>query len=404
MQTAALSDLKVVELGSTVSAPFCARLLASFGAEVIKVEKPETGDGARRLGPFPRDIPHPEGSGLFQYLNADKMSVTLNLETETGLSMLMALVEDADVLVENNPRSEIQRLGLGYDTLEAVNPRLIMTSITPFGHSGPYRDYKATDLISFHAGGLGYITPRPVVGLPDKGPLRTNGHLADFIAGLDAAAGTMCALFERDRSGSGQHLDISEQESVASGLGMNVAIASFVGGKIGRVGAASYQPVATMACKDGYVDIQCITEGHWQGLVELMGDPDWAHLEIFKDLNARGANWEVLEPLISDWLMTQGKQEFFRSAQAKGVPSAPVNTIEEVVESDQFAARDFFVEMAHPDVGAVRYPGPPLKLSQTPARAAGRAPLLGEHNQAVYCDRLGHSRQEMEEMKNAGVI
>ena len=369
MQTGALSDLKVIELGNLVSAPFCAKLLASLGAEVIKVERPGTGDDARKAGPFLRDIPHPERSGLFLYLNTDKMGITLNLDTKTGRSMFQALIKDADILVENNPPRAMQQLGLGYDLLKEINSKLIMTSITPFGHSGPYSDYKATDLISFHASGLGYITPRPAAEEPAGEPLRVKGHFADFMAGLDAAAGTMCALNERDRTGIGQHLDISEQ-----------------------------------ACKDGYIDIQCNTQDHWQGLVELMGDPDWAHLEIFKDQLTRGENWDVLQPLISNWLMEQPKQEFYRSAQAKGVPVAPVNTLEELIKSDQLAARGFFVEMEHPNAGTVKYPGSPLKLSRTPSRVARRAPLLGEHNEVIYCGRLGYSRQDLVKMRNAGVI
>ena len=406
MQTGALSDLKVIELGNLVSAPFCAKLLASMGADVIKVEKPGAGDDARKLGPFLEDIPHPECSGLFLYLNTDKLSITLNLEAKTGRSIFEALIRDADILVENNLPSEMQRLGLDYGTLEEINPRLIMTSITPFGYTGPYKDYKATDLISFHAGGLGYITPRSGAGEPDEGPLRMRGHLADFIAGLDAAAGTMCVLYECDRTGIGQHLDISEQESVASGLGMHIAVAGYTGetARRVRVGRFRFMPIATMACKDGYIDVQCMNEDHWQGFVETMGDPDWAHLEVFKDPFARGENWDALEPLISNWLMEQSKQELFRAAQAHGVPLAPVNTIEELIKSDQLAARGFFVEIEHPTAGIVKYPGPPLKLSRTPSRLARRAPLLGEHNEEIYCSRLGYSRQDLVRMRNAGVI
>ena len=397
-------SLKVIELGNLVSAPFCAKLLASIGAEVIKVEKPGTGDDARKMGPFPGDKPHPEKSGLFQYLNADKLSISLNLETKTGLSIFQELIKDADILVENNPPREMRRLGLEYDTLKILNPKLIMTSITPFGSSGPYRDYKGTDLISFHAGGLGYITPRPATGEPDEGPLRVKGHFADFMGGLDASAGTMCVLCERDRTGMGQHLDISQQESIAGGLTWNMAIDSYTGETIRREGASGFAPVATMACKDGFIDIQCNTENQWQGLVELMGDPDWAHLAIFKDPVARAENWESLQPLISHWLKEQPKQEFYHSAQAKGVPTAPVNTIEELTKSDQFAARGFFVETEHPGVGTMKYPGSLLKFSRIPSRVGRRAPLLGEHNEAIYHGRLGYSMLDLVKMRNAGVI
>jgi len=404
MTAGALSGLKVVELGNMVSAPFCGKLLSSLGAEVIKIEKPGTGDDARREGPFPRDIPNPECSGLFLYVNAGKLGITLNLETPTGLSIFNTMIRDADILVENNLPREMKRLGLEYNKLKVINPALIMTSITPFGYTGPYRDYKATDLISFHAGGLGYITPRPVVGLPDEGPLRTRGHVADFIAGLDAAAGTMCVLYERDRTGTGQHLEISGQESVAVSIATLFSGNSYSGHTNTRAGAAPYQPVATLPCKDGYVDIQCMTEEQWQRLVELMGDPDWAHLDIFKDVFSRAENWETLEPLLSDWLSSKGKQEFFREAQAERVPAAPVNTVEDVVRSDHLAARRFFVESDHPVAGTLQYPGPVMKLSQTPPDTGGRAPLLGEHNEEVLCGRYGYDSEDLSKMKSTGVI
>lgn len=404
MTAGALSDLKAVELGTMVSAPFCAKMLASLGAEVIKVEKPVTGDDARRRGPFLKDKHHLEGSGLFLYLNSDKLGISLDLETSAGRIIFGDLIREADILIENNPPQEMRRLGLNYKTLKGLNPRLIMTSITPFGQTGPYRDYKGSDLTAFHAGGLGAITPRPSVGLPDKGPARMKGHFADFLAGLDAAAGTMCVLFERDISGTGQHLDISAQESVAVSVATSLASNSYSGLTSGREGSAPYQPVATMACKDGYIDVQCMTEEQWQRLVELMGNPDWAHWEVFEDVFARAENWDALEPLIIDWLKEKGKQEFYLEAQGRAIPSAPVNTVADFVDSEHIAARNFFIELEHPETGTLKYPGPFLRLSETPARVAQRAPLLGEHNEQIYCGRLGYSRSELDEMRKAGII
>ena len=404
MGASALSDLKVIELGNTVSAPFCAKLLSSLGAEVIKVEKPGTGDDARRMGPFLQDIPHPECSGLFLYLNTDKLSITLNLEMKAGRSILSTLIKDADVLVENNLPREMQRLGLDYETLKGINPKLIMTSITPFGYTGPYRDYKATDLISFHAGGLGYITPRPGAGEPDEGPLRMRGHLADFMAGLDAAAGTTCVLYQRDQTGIGQHLDISEQESVAVCVATNLTVDSYAGHTVARAGAASIQPVTVLGCEDGFVDIQCMTEEQWQRLVEVMGNPDWAHLEFFQDPFSRAENWDALQPLLSNWFAEQRMQEFYREAQANRVAAAPTNTMEDVVKSEHLAERDFFIDVEHPDAGTLRYPGPLLKLSHTPSKVNQRAPLLGEHNEEIYCGRLGYSREDLSKMRNAAII
>ncbi len=404
MTGGALSDLKVVEFGNMVSAPFCSKLLASFGAEVIKVEKPDGGDDARRRGPFRQDVSHYEKSGLFLYLNTDKLGVTLNPKTQTGRSIFKQLIQGADILVENNLPQEMERLRLSYTTLKRINPRLIMASITPFGDTGPYREYKGSDLIAFHAGGLGSITPRPGAGQPDEGPLRMRGHFADFLAGLNAAAGAMCALYERDRSGNGQHLDISAQETVALSVATNLAYDSYEGMKKNRRGTAPYQPVATMACKDGFIDIQCMTEEQWRRLVELMGNPDWAHMDIFKDVFARAEYWDALEPLITDWLSKKGKQEFYQEAQKKGIPSAPVNTTADLINSDHLASRNFFIELDHPKAGKLRFPGLFIRFSETSPRIARRAPLLGEHNEAVYCGRLGYSRKELIKMRNTGII
>ena len=230
------------------------------------------------------------------------------------------------------------------------------------------------------------------------------GHFADFLTGLDAAAGTMCVLFERDLSGKGQHLDISAQESIAMSVATGFASYSYEGNVSSREGVAPYQPVASLACKDGYVDIQCMTEEQWQRLVALMGNPEWADLDFFRDVFARAENWDALEPLITDWLMGKEKQEFYREAQARGIPSAPVNTTADLVESEHLAARGFFVELEHPETGALKYPGPFLRLSETPALAKRRAPLLGEHNEAILCDRLGYTREELAEMKIKGIV
>jgi crotonobetainyl-CoA:carnitine CoA-transferase CaiB-like acyl-CoA transferase len=214
----------------------------------------------------------------------------------------------------------------------------------------------------------------------------------------------MCALFERDLSNEGQHLDISVQETVAISIAINFASYTYEGRTNLRQGSAPYQPVATMACKDGYVDIQCMTEEQWRRLVGVMGDPEWADWEVFGDVFKRGENWDVLEPLMTEWLMGKGKQDFYREAQAAGVPSAPINTTADLVDSEHLAAREFFVELDHPDTGPLTYPGPFIRLSETPAQTTQRAPLLGEHNQSIYGDRLGHTPEQLEALGREGVI
>ncbi len=194
MVQGALYDLKILEYAQFISGPYCAKLMADLGAEVIKVEAPGLGDRARRYGPFPQDIPHPEKSGLFIYLNSNKKGITLDLHTTTGMKIFKELVRWADILVENNPPQFMKRLRLNYETLKEVNPRLIMISITPFGLTGPYRDYKTTELITFHMSGLGYETPGSVDDPEKEPPLKAAGHQASFLGGTMGALLTLFAL------------------------------------------------------------------------------------------------------------------------------------------------------------------------------------------------------------------
>ena len=222
MDNKALSGLSVVELGGFIPAPYCTKLMADLGASVVKIEPPGSGDPARKYGPFPDDIPNIEKSLLFAYLNTNKKSVTLDVKNTTGKKILMELIRDADILVESNSPKSMQELGLDYESLSSENKGLIVTSITPFGQNGPYRDYKANDLVSFHIGGIGYPTPGDVDDPDTNPPLKAPGHQADIMAGATGASGSMSALFAREMTGTGQHVDVSEQEALVRAIGMAV--------------------------------------------------------------------------------------------------------------------------------------------------------------------------------------
>src|SRR5581483_1538589 len=227
MLEGALNNLKVVELSERVAGPFCTKVMADLGAEVIKLETPGTGDVARGHGPFPGDTPHPEKSGRFLYLNTNKLGVTLNLRAPAGRELFRQLVKDADVVVETQPPGFLDTLGLGYHNLHEWYPRLIVTSITPFGQTGPYSTYKAYNLNCFHMGVVGYETPFNYVTDPEREPpLKTGGEQADLLTGWTAATATMCAVFHRDLTGEGQHVDIAEVEAVAHMVRPNFALYS----------------------------------------------------------------------------------------------------------------------------------------------------------------------------------
>ncbi len=402
----ALNGLKVVEWSEFISGPYCGKLLADLGAEVVKVEKPGYGDKSRSYGPFLQDIPHPEKSGLFLYLNTSKLGVTLNVGSTTGAHIFKELIKQADILIENHPPRGVEELGLDYETLKKLNPRLVMTSITPFGQTGPYRDYKACDLTSFHISGLAFMNPAGGVDdIEQEPPLRGKAYQSDFLAGLSGAIATMSAIFARQTTGSGQHVDLSEQEALASMIRRDLGAVTHEGFTRTRIKGA--QPSAETVlghCNDGYFFVVCNTDRFWANWVEVMGNPDWAMSELFQDRASRRENWDAAKIMIEEWAKEKTVDEIVRAAQAKRVPCTPVNTIKESVNSELLAARDYFTEVDHKEAGKLKYPGAPYKLSFTPWHVERPAPLLGEHNEEICCGRLGYTKQDLAVMRAEGVV
>ncbi len=403
MNQQALSGLKVVEYSEFVSGPYCGRLLTGLGAELIKVEKPGLGDKARSWGPFPQDLPHPEKSGLFLFLNMNKLGVTLNIETAVGVKLLKELVEWADVLIESNPPREMARLGLDYENLSKLNPSLVVTSITPFGQTGPYRDYKGCDLVNTHMSGEAFGNPAEGVdNIERDAPLKTPMHTGDFMTGLSAAVCTMSAVFAQLASGSGQHIDLSQQEALASVGRQELAFYLCEGTPHTRQKGRKRRGGILYRCKDGYV---CIWAGPFlKALVEMIGSPDWANTELFQNPTLLSQYMDEFNRLVEAWTMEHTAEEINQIAVAHGVPCSPVRSVEELVNDEQLAFRDFFVEIDHPVAGRLKYPGAPYKLSTTPWRMERPAPLLSEHNERVYCQILGYSRQDLVRMRQAGII
>ncbi len=401
----ALSDLRIVEYANFISGPYCAKLLADLRAEVIKVEPPGTGDEARRRGPFPGDVPHIERSGLFLYVNTNKLGVTLDLKSKTGVRLFKQLIEQADILVENNAPSLMEDLGLDYETLSGINPGLIMISITPFGQTGCYRDYKGCDLIGFHTGGLGYATPDWVENREEEPPLKAGGQQAYFMAGATAAVAALGAVFVRHNSGLGQHVDVSEQEAVAKALSRNIA--NYAYGLEEEIADRRREAPFTelpVSCKDGYVDFHCVEDYHWQAMKEAMGNPEWCNSDLFSNYQGRCQNWKRFETLISKWTRNLTRDEVCRLMQAKGVAFIPIRTIDEVINDEHLAERHVFVEIDHPEAGKLKYPGAPCNFQQPFWEVRRPAPLLGQHNEEVFCQRLGCTRGELVRLGQAGVI
>ncbi len=335
MNEQALSDLKVLEYADFISGPFCAKLMADLGAEVIKIEEPSFGDTARQTGPFPNDIPHPERSGLFLYLNTNKRSITLNPQTLTGANMFRELVKTADILVENISPSTMEKLGLDYESLRQLNPRLIMTSVTPFGQFGPYSHYKANDLICYQMSGLGYHTRAWGVE-PRLKPVKPGGRQSDFIAGSTAAVATMFAVAARQALGVGQHLDVSQQESIACFLRNGVSAYTYdpegmYRNWFGSRARTRRRGFGYLPCKDGYVINGSREEYQWRALMELVVGDEWEQDKRFKgalngefDVNTFLVEWgETIGSVILEWTMKRTKEEVTTAAQSRGVPIVP---------------------------------------------------------------------------------
>ncbi len=247
-------------------------------AEVIKIERPGAGDEARRRGPFMGDIPYPERSGLFLYLNTNKKGITLDVKIPTGKGIFRGLVEWADILVEDNSPKEMKELGLDYETLKGINPQLIVTSITPFGQTGPYSEYKAYNLNLSHGAGGGYLTPgfSPNLG---REPLKARGLMDDFFCGLSAAVATLGALYARWAIGVGQHVDVSKQEALINidrGELLQYPYYRMIPTRAGAFGGSS-----SRRCKDGYVELMAVEDRQWQAFVELLGNPEWTRITDF---------------------------------------------------------------------------------------------------------------------------
>ncbi|MDY6893614.1 MAG: CoA transferase [Chloroflexota bacterium] len=404
MEQQALAGLNVVEYSHFITGPFCTKLMADLGAEVIKIEEPGSGDDARARGPYPNDTPHPEQSGLFLYLNTNKFGITLNPRTTPGAQIFKDLIREADILVESSHPGVLEELGLGYETLIQLNPRLIMTSITPFGQTGPYRDYKSCDLVNFHMSGIGRGIPMDVEHPEQEPPLKAGGHQSHFLSGMTAAMITVSAVLGRQATGQGQHIDLSEYETMAFGIARDIATYSHETIIPTRSQSRLSGFGTFLACRDGYIQLYCTNERQWRDFIEVMGNPEWADDEMFKDAHSRATNWAMLEPLLLKWTMERTQDDIHHAIQSNHVPCSPVNTMAEVLNSNQLAAREFFIETDHPETGKVTYPGTPCHFSATPAHVPRPAPLLGQHNEQILCQRLGYTKQELVHMRETGVI
>jgi crotonobetainyl-CoA:carnitine CoA-transferase CaiB-like acyl-CoA transferase len=370
-----LEDLRVVELAHGVAGPYCGKLFADLGAEVVKVEPPG-GDPARRLPPLASGAPAGEASGLFAWLNANKRDVVLDLGTPGGVASARALCRDADVVVETLAPGGLAALGLGLAVLAAASPGLVLTSITWFGQHGPYRDFAGTDGVVQALAGL-----VAKFGPAEGPPVLPSGHQAQVVAGLTAFIGAMGALVGRRRSGGVRHLDVSVLEA-------NLCFAEIGSAAVAQTGEARRRrglnrfwptyPAGIYPCRDGWIGVTTLTPVQWQALCELLGLPEAATDPRFAATAARLEQADAIDHLLAPRLAERRVGELVEAGQRHRIPLAPVPTMAELLACPHWRARHAFARVTHPDLGEFEAPGVPFRLGRTPARATGRAPRLGE--------------------------
>jgi CoA:oxalate CoA-transferase len=389
-----LGDVCVLDLSEDIAGPFCSKLLAGLGAEIIKVERPGSGDVSRRAGPSLGATPHPEESALFLYLNPGKKSITLDVDSQTGATILRRLAQECDLLLESFAPGYLDRLGLGYAALEQLNPGLIYISVTSFGQSGPYRDFKGSELIAQAMGGL-----MQTIGLPDREPLKIGGNAACYTTGMSAFSATMIALYARDVQGYGQHVDVSAMETIAV-----AQIHSSIHHQFGRTPSRRESPL--VEAKDGWVSPgleRGVRQDTWPRVCDMIGRPDLKDNPAFSTPEARREHQQDLLAILSGWTVTQPKEQIYHLLQELRSVAGYVATVEDLFTSRQLVARQFFQAIDHPSAGKALYPGAPFRI-QGDAWRHGRAPLLGEHNWEIYGGRLGLSTADLARLRGAGTI
>ena len=387
-----LVGLRVVELGDGTAGPYCAKLLGDFGAEVVKIES-AAGDSTRLRGPFAADRPDPEASGLFHYLNTNKLGMVLALEDAQGRVVLDRLLTRADIFVTNLPAERLAAAGIAPVALRARHPQLVITSISAFGSDGPWAGFRGDELVTYAMGGMAYSTP----GMPDAAadletepPLHPACFVAETLTGLIAATATMSAIENRSHTGVGCHVELSQHAAVATLQHRDVTTHAYLGGTYNRLLNPlniGRMPNFYLPCKDGYATIAAPMSIHWERLVEAMGNPAWARSTDFDSTDARMRNWIELRRRLTEWTMSVSGDELYALAGARQLPIFPFYPVRKLVDSAQVAARASVVEFAL-GTRRARMPAAPVAMRSTPWALRRPAPRLGQHTAQVLAEWL----------------
>ena len=381
MAPEALNNLKVLEFAREVSGPYCGKLFADLGAEVIKVEPPE-GDPSRSYGPFPDNTAHPEKSALFLYLNTNKKGVTLDLNQDEGRKRFGELVQWADLLIDNHPPEVLEKNGFGWDPLQRLNPGLIYVSITPYGRTGPRSKVMGDELTVVHGGALANLLPARSmdINLP---PVKMGGYFAGYHGGLTAALAGLALFIGQEDKKTGRVVDISLEEVMLALVSPVIASTRYHGTTWSRVPDRP-PAMGRMETSDGYIVLGAADDHHFRAFRELMGKPEWASSNRWDDRYYRLNHLMDIAPMMDAWMMQQKKDDIHhRAAQAK-IPIGPFNTAADLMDNEQYKARGYFIKIEHPVAGKYPYPGWPYRMTASPPGIERPAPLLGQHNNEIF--------------------
>lgn len=392
----ALEGIRIIDLTQAYSGPFCTMHLADHGATVIKVERPNTGDQSRTWGPFKNDY-----SAYYSFLNRNKTGVTLDLQSNEGKEIFLALVKDADVVCENFKVGTMEKLGLSYEELNKVNPGLIYASISGFGLTGELASRPTYDIVAQAMGGIMSIT-----GYPDAPPVKVGPSIGDNYTGTYLALGICMALINRQKTGKGQRLDVAMMDTIFSIL-ENAVVNYTVGGSVpSRQGNIDpgIAPFDSFEAQDGMVVIGVGTNAMWAKLCKVMGKPELIENPLYVTNEKRCENYVPgLKNIIESWTLTKSKQELEVILSAEGIPFGNILSIPEVVEHPQIRERNMVLEVEDPALGKIRIPGVPIKMHETPGAVDKPAPLLGEHTDQVLKE-LGYSASAIKALHEKGVV
>ena len=392
-----LAGLRVLDLTWHIAGPYCTKLLADYGADVIKIERPGTGDPARRTPPFYHDQPDPEGSLLFLYLNTNKRSVVLDLKREAGRRLFLEMARRADVVVESFRPGVMDRLGIDWEALSEINPRLILTSLSNFGQTGPYRDLPASELVEYAMSGMMTIS-----GSQDREPLKHGLSQGQYSAGVNAAYITAALTFPQALGAPGQWIDVSILECLASELVINEPHYAWMGSIQGRRPPSGDGLNNIMPAKDGYVVLQMGGATKWSDIAGLLDMPE-LNSERFDTAQARARNAQELDELIGAGLRARTKHELFDEAARRRILFGIAQDPADLLNCPQLNARGYWTTVDHPTTGPLPYPGEPVKMSATPWQLRRPAPLLGQHTDQVLTE-MGLDAAEIDRLRTEGVL